>query len=136
MHDNNGKPFIATLCNVILALDLCGQLFSIITLMNSGHTCLFHKGFCTEFFSDTEQNKVTLPHRAQIKHAFLVKKQRETQNNKIKLLKRNFILNDCIRDKDIYPQGYYWLYKMQTFGDILSSRWIMKHFAYHVRSLQ
>ena len=47
MCDNNGDPFIATLHNVILAPDLCGRLFSIITLMNSGHNCLFHKGFFT-----------------------------------------------------------------------------------------
>ena len=50
MYDNNGHPFIATLHNVLLAPDLCNGLFSIITLMNSGHTCLFHKGFCTVYF--------------------------------------------------------------------------------------
>ena len=47
MCDDNGKTFIATLYNVLLAPDLCDRLFSIIMLMNSGHTCLFHKGFCT-----------------------------------------------------------------------------------------
>ena len=47
MNDDNGKPIIATLHNVLLAPDLCNRLFSIITLMNSGNTCLFHKGFCT-----------------------------------------------------------------------------------------
>ena len=46
MCDNNRKPFIATLHNVLLAPDLCNRLFPIITLMNLGHTCLFHKGFC------------------------------------------------------------------------------------------
>ena len=46
-YDNNRDPFIATFHNVILALDLCDGLFSIITLMTLGHTCLFHKGFCT-----------------------------------------------------------------------------------------
>ena len=45
MCDNNEKPFIATLHNVLLAPDLCNRLFSIITLMSSGHTCLFYKGF-------------------------------------------------------------------------------------------
>ena len=45
--DDNGKPFIATLHNVLLAPDLCDRLFSIIALINSVHTCLFHKGFCT-----------------------------------------------------------------------------------------
>ena len=42
--------FIATLYNVLLAPNLCNRLFSIITLMNSGHNCLFHKGFCTVYF--------------------------------------------------------------------------------------
>ena len=41
MFDNNGETFIATLYNVLLAPDLCDRLFSIITLMNAGHTCLF-----------------------------------------------------------------------------------------------
>ena len=45
MCDNNGDNFIAALHNVILAPDLCNRLFLIITLMNSGHTCLFSKGF-------------------------------------------------------------------------------------------
>ena len=45
MYDNNGYPFIATLPNVLLAPDLCDRLFLIITLMNSGHTCLLHKVF-------------------------------------------------------------------------------------------
>ena len=35
MCNNNGKTFIATLYNVILAPDLCDRLFSIITLMNA-----------------------------------------------------------------------------------------------------
>ena len=45
MCGNNGKSFISTLYNVLLAPDLCDRLFSIITSMNAGHTCLFHKGF-------------------------------------------------------------------------------------------
>ena len=44
--DDNRNPFIVTLRNVLLAPDLCNILFSIITLMNSECTCLFHKGFC------------------------------------------------------------------------------------------
>ena len=47
MFDNNRKTFIATLYKVLLAPDLCDRLFSIITLMNAGHTCNLHKGFCT-----------------------------------------------------------------------------------------
>ena len=69
MCDDNGKLFIATLHNVILAPDLCNRLFSIITLMNLGHNCLFHKEFCTVYFRAKENNAVTLPHSAQSKHA-------------------------------------------------------------------
>ena len=47
MCDNNRKTFFATLYNVLLAPDLCNRLFSIIKLMNAGHMCLLHKGFCT-----------------------------------------------------------------------------------------
>ena len=35
MCNDNGKTFIATLYNILLAPDLCDRLFSIITLMNS-----------------------------------------------------------------------------------------------------
>ena len=45
IFDDNGETFIATLYNVLLAPDLCDRLFSIITLMNAGHTCLLNKGF-------------------------------------------------------------------------------------------
>ena len=65
MSDENGKPVITTLYNVLLALDLCNRLFYIIMVMNLGHTCLFHKGFCMVSFSDNEHNSVTLPHRVQ-----------------------------------------------------------------------
>ena len=45
MCDDNGKKFVATLYNVLLAPDLCDRLISIVTLMNAGHSCLFPKGF-------------------------------------------------------------------------------------------
>ena len=45
--------------------------FLIITLMNAGHTCIFHKLFCTVYFGAKDTNSVTLPHSAQSKHAFL-----------------------------------------------------------------
>ena len=73
MCDVNGKTFIATLHNVLLAPDLCDRLFSIIKLMNSGHTCLFQKRFFTVYFGSKYNNAVTLPHSAQRKHAFLGK---------------------------------------------------------------
>ena len=37
--------FITTLHNLVLAPDLCERLFSNITLINLGHTCLFHNCF-------------------------------------------------------------------------------------------
>ena len=70
--------------------DLWDQLISIITVMNSGDTWLFHSLFCAVFFSDIEQNKVTLPHSAQQKHAFVVK-TKKSQNQKRKSLKRIFL---------------------------------------------
>ena len=73
MCNDNRKPFIAILHNVILAPDLCDRLFYITTFINSGHTCLFQKGFCTVYFEAKENNAVTLPHSAQRKHAFLGK---------------------------------------------------------------
>ena len=68
--NDNGKKFISTLYNVLLAPDLCDRLFSIITLMNAGHTCIFHKRFCTLYFGAEKNNAVTLLHSAQRKHAF------------------------------------------------------------------
>ena len=70
MCDDNGNPFIGTLHNVLLSPDLCCRLFSIITLMNSGHICLFRKELCTVYFGDKEKNTVALPHSVQQKHAF------------------------------------------------------------------
>ena len=41
--------------------------------MNSGHTCLYHKGFCTVYLGAKEKNAITLPHSAQRKYTFLGK---------------------------------------------------------------
>ena len=71
MCDDNRNPFIAVLYNVRLDPDLCGRLFSIITLINSGHNFLFHKGFSIVYFGDKEKNTVTLPHSVQQEHTFL-----------------------------------------------------------------
>ena len=49
MCDDNEDTFIATLHNILMAPDIWDTLFSIIALMISGHTCLFHKGFCTMY---------------------------------------------------------------------------------------
>ena len=59
MCNDNGRKLFATLYNVLLAPDLCNRLFSIITLINAGHTCIFHKGFCTVYFRAKEDNAVT-----------------------------------------------------------------------------
>ena len=68
MCDDIGDTFIATLHNVLFAPDLCNGLFSIITIMNLVHTCLFCKEFFTVYFRAKEKNEVTLPQSAQKKH--------------------------------------------------------------------
>ena len=83
MCDDNRKTFIATFKNILLAPELCDSLFSIITLMNSGHTCLFQKGFCTVYFGSQKKNAVTLPHSAQRKHVFLGKIKGMSKKNKL-----------------------------------------------------
>ena len=83
MCDNNRYPFIATLYNILLAPDLRDRLFSIITLMNLGHTCLFHKGFCTVYFGARYKNSVTLPHSAQSKHEFLEESKEMSKAKKL-----------------------------------------------------
>ena len=88
MCDDNGKTFIATLYNVLLAPDLCDRLFSIIKLMNAGHNCLFRKGFCTLYFVADKRNAVTLPHSAQRKHAFIVKIKNMSKKNKFPARKK------------------------------------------------
>ena len=88
MCDDNGKPFIATLHNVLLAPDLCNRSFSVIRLMNSGHTCLFHKGFITVYFGAKENNGVTLTHSVQKKHAFLGKIMEKSKKNELPARKK------------------------------------------------
>ena len=117
MIDNNGKPFIAMLYNVLLEPDLCNQFFSIITLMNFGHIYLFHKGFCTVFFSGNKQNSVTLLHSAKIKHAFLVKTKEKSKSQNI-ITKNKASLELLIRDKDTDTQGCYYLDILKMIGKI------------------
>ena len=88
MCDDNGNKFIATFYNVLLAPDLCNILFSIVTLINAGHTCLFHKGFCTAYFGADKINAVTLPHSAQRKHAFSGKIKNMSKKNKFPARKK------------------------------------------------
>ena len=73
MCKDKENSFIATLYNAILAQDLCDRLFSIITLMNAGHTGIFYKGFCMEYFGSEKKNAVTVPQSSQRKHTFLGK---------------------------------------------------------------
>ena len=82
MCNNNGKPFITTLHNVLLAPDLFDRLYSIIMLMNLGHTYIFRKGFCTVYFGAKDNNAVTFPHNAQRKHAFLGEIIEKSKKNK------------------------------------------------------
>ena len=88
MCKNNADPFIATLHNVFLAPDLCGILFFIVALMNSGHNCLFQKWFCTVYFGSEKKNAVTLPHRAHRKHAFTGKIKNMSKKNKFPARKK------------------------------------------------
>ena len=46
MCNDNGDNFITTLHKVLLAPDKCNRVFSIIMLINSVHTCLFHRFSC------------------------------------------------------------------------------------------
>ena len=88
MCNNHGYPFIATLHSVLLAPDSWDRLFSIITLMNSGHACLFNKGFCTVYSRSKDNNAVTFPHSAQRKHAFIGKTKGMSKKKKIRAKKR------------------------------------------------
>ena len=88
MCNNNGKTFITTLYNILLAPDLCDRLFSIITLMNSGPTCLIRKGFCTVYFGADKINAVTLPHSAQRKHDFTEKIKNMSKKHKFQARKK------------------------------------------------
>ena len=88
MCDDNGKKFITTLYNVLLAPYLCDRLFSIIKLMNAGHTCIFHKGFLTVNFKADNKNALTLPHSAQRKHAFTGKIKNMSKKNKLPARKK------------------------------------------------
>ena len=83
MCNDNGNTFISTLHNVLLAPDLCNRLFSILKLLNSGHTCIFLKGFYTVYFGAKDDNAVTLPHIAQIENAFLGKIKEMSKKNKL-----------------------------------------------------
>ena len=83
MRDVNGDPFITTLHNVRLAPDLCDRLFSIITLINQGHTFLLHKGICTEYLVSKEKNAASLPHSAQRKHIYFGKIKEMSKTNKL-----------------------------------------------------
>ena len=56
--------------------------------MNAGHTCLFHKGFCTVYFGAEEKNAVTLPHSAQRKHTFIGKIKNMSKKNKLPARKK------------------------------------------------
>ena len=78
MCDDNKKKFIATLYNVLLAPDLCDRLFSIISLMNAGNICHFHKRFCSVYFGEEKDKSVTLPHSA-VRNTILQGKSRICQ---------------------------------------------------------
>ena len=113
MFDDNGENFIATLYNVLLEPDLCDRLFSIITLMNAGHTRFLRKGFCTVYFGAKEDNAVTLPHSAVRKARFYGKTYgefKEKSKNKSKK-KENFFGIDASEIRaEIYQIINSWRY--------------------------
>ena len=88
MCDDTGNTFIATLNNILLAPDLCDRLFSIMALMNAGHTRLFQNGFCTVYFGAEKKNEVTLPHIAQRKHHFAGKIKNMPKKNTFPEIKK------------------------------------------------
>ena len=59
------------------------MLFLMVTLINSGHTCIFQKWFFKVYFGAKENNAVTLPHSAQRKHTFLGKIMEKSKKNKL-----------------------------------------------------
>ena len=83
MCNDNGKTFIATLYNVLLAPDLFDRLLSIVTFTNAGNTCLIKKVFCAVYFIAENKNEVTLPHSAQSKHASAGKNQGDVKGREI-----------------------------------------------------
>ena len=56
--------------------------------MNSGQTCIFHKGFFMVYFGAKQNNAVTLPHSAQRKHEFLGKIMEKSKENKLPARKK------------------------------------------------
>ena len=82
MCDANRKTFIANLYNILLAPYLCDRLFEIIKLMNAGHTCIFHRGFCTVYFGVDKRNAVKLPQIEKRKHALTGKIKNMSKKNK------------------------------------------------------
>ena len=67
--------------------------------MNAGHTCIFHKGFCTVNFGAKEDNAVTLPHSAVRKHAFMVKSMESSKKNPKRNPKRKKIALELIQKR-------------------------------------
>ena len=55
---------------------------------NAGHTCIFHKWFCTVYFGAEKKNAVTLPHSAQRTHASLEKIKDISKKNKLPARKK------------------------------------------------
>ena len=119
MCDDNRNPFIATLHNVILAPDLCDNLFSIIALMNLGYTCLFHKGFSTVNFGAKKNGAVTLPHSAQ-KNIHLQEKSRRCQRKINYQQERKLLYNYCIKGYGTDPTDHCQLGILIIFGKMQS----------------
>ena len=69
IFNDNGYYSIASFHNALLAPNIWDRLFSIITLLNLGHTCSFQKGICTVYFGDMMKNVIISVHIVYGKHA-------------------------------------------------------------------
>ena len=130
MNDNNIKPFIYTLYNVLFDPDLCDQLFSIITSMNLVHTCIFHKGV-VQFYLVLMNIKRRNYHIASRENMHFWLKKKKRQNHKSKPWKEK-ISGIISSDISTYVglQGHYWLDVLELFGKKLSSGYILT-LSYH-----
>ena len=118
MCDNNGDTFIATLHKVILALDLCYRLSSIIVLIIWYILVYFIKGFTKMYFGAKEKNSVNSPQSAQRKHAFLgeIKEMSKTK----KLPSRKKIALELLHHRlgQISTRSFLYGYTANFWGDI------------------
>ena len=87
MLDDNGSSLIDSLYNALFAPDLWNWIFSIVVLINLGHSFFFHKSFSRFYLVMNNKKRWHYSILFIEKYAFLYK-QRKSQNQKSP--KRNF----------------------------------------------